>query len=68
MVKVQNISGGPLVCSLNSGDTLRLDNRSFTTIKDNEITTYLRNIEKKGYVKITNVTKGKNDDTTVINK
>ena len=64
MVKILNISGGTLVCSLSSGETLRFNNREFTQVKEGEITPYLRNIEKKGYVKFIEVADKKDTSTS----
>ena len=51
--KLTNISGGQLVCDLAvAGKTLRLNNRRNTTIKDNEITQHIENLESKGLILI----------------
>ena len=48
--KLTNISGGQIVCDLASGETLRLDNKQSTTIKDSDITEHIRVLEKRGYM------------------
>lgn len=55
MLKITNISVGQLVCTLADGSTLRLTQHESSTIKDEQTTPYLENIEKKGYIKIAKV-------------
>lgn len=66
--KVTNNSGGQLVCDLAvEGKTLRLNNKQHTTIKDNEITQHLKNLESKGLILIeivSNETKSTKKRTT----
>lgn len=46
--KLTNISGGQIVCDLAvEGKTLRLNNRQSKTIKDNEITSHIKNLVVK---------------------
>lgn len=54
---ITNVSGGQLVCSLKDPKkTLRLDNKeSSDLINDKEITPYLENLSKKGYIKMKKV-------------
>lgn len=51
---ITNVSGGQLVCSLKDPKkTLRLDNKEASNpIDDKEITPYLENLVKKGYIKM----------------
>lgn len=58
MYRVTNIFGGQLVCTLASGETLRLDNKQFATIKDTDKTDYLNTIERKGYIKCVHIEEG----------
>ena len=47
--KLTNISGGQIVCDLAiEGKTLRLDNKQSKTIKDTEITSYIRKLVTAG--------------------
>lgn len=66
--RVTNVSGGQLVCDLAvEGKTLRLNNKQDTTIKDNEITQHLKNLESKGLILIeivSNETKSTKKRTT----
>lgn len=55
MIKIQNCMGGQLVCSLLDGSTLRLDPKESETVANTKITPYLKHIEAKGYVKITEI-------------
>lgn len=55
MYRVLNISGGQLVCTLASGNTLRLDDRKYQEIKDTDMTDYLKHIESLGLVKCTKI-------------
>lgn len=56
MYHVTNISGGQLVCTLADGKTtLRLDNKKSEDVSDNNMTSYLRSIEKKKLVKIVQI-------------
>ena len=46
--KLTNISGGQIVCDLAvQGKTLRLNNKQSKTIKDNEITSHIKNLVEK---------------------
>ena len=63
MYQVTNISGGQLVCTLASGDTLRLDNKEQTTIKNSDLTEYLKRIEIKGLIVCTKVEESANTPT-----
>lgn len=56
MITLINRIGGQLVCDLNSGETLRLNNKESATIKDSEITGYLECLIQKGLV-VSNVVK-----------
>jgi hypothetical protein len=56
MVQVTNISGGQIVCDLKSGATLRINNKQSQTINDNEVTDYLKTLEKKGLMKFKTLT------------
>ena len=51
-MKVTNISGGLLVCTLANGKTLRLDNKKSTDLPDSAITPYLEGLSKRGYVRM----------------
>lgn len=55
MVKVTNISTGQIVCDLKGGNTLRLDKRKSTTIREDEITSHIENLIKKGHLLSENV-------------
>lgn len=55
MYRVLNISGGQLVCTLASGNTMRLDDRKYQEIKDTDMTDYLKHIESLGLVKCTKI-------------
>lgn len=55
MYRVLNIFGGQLVCTLASGDTLRIDDRKYQEIKDTDMTDYLKHIESLGLVKCTKI-------------
>ena len=59
MIKLTNVSGGQIVCDLKSGETLRLNNRQETTIKDSDMTKYLQNLNKQGIVVAKNITDSK---------
>lgn len=51
--KLTNISGGQIVCDLAvKGKTLRLNNKKTKTIKENEITQHIRNLESKRLILI----------------
>ena len=55
MYKITNISGGQLVCTLASGDTLRLDCNQSKDVADKEVTPYLQNVANKGIVLLAHV-------------
>lgn len=48
--KLTNISGGQIVCDLNKGKTLRLNNKQSETIKDTEMTPHISNLIAKGLI------------------
>ena len=49
--KLTNNSGSQIVCDLAvKGKTLRLNNKQSKTIKDNEITSHIKNLVKKGLI------------------
>lgn len=50
MITLINRTGGQLVCTLNSGETLRLDNKQSANIKDSDVTSHIENLNKKGLV------------------
>lgn len=50
MITLTNRIGGQLVCTLNDGSTLRVDNNKEIPIMDNQVTSYLKNLEKLGLV------------------
>lgn len=52
MIQLTNISGGQIVCDLKSGATLRINNKQSQTINDNEVTEYLKTLEKKSLIKL----------------
>lgn len=55
MYRVLNLSGGQLVCTLASGETLRVDDRKTKEVKDTDMTEYLEHLESIGYVKCTKI-------------
>lgn len=46
MIKVTNISGGQFVCTLASGETLRLDNNASVIIDEKDLTSGMSNAER----------------------
>lgn len=49
--RLTNISGGQIVCDLAvQGKTLRLNNKQSKTIKNNEITSHIKNLVEKGLI------------------
>ena len=50
LITLTNKTGGQLVCSLNSGNTLRLNNKQSTTVKDTEVTQHIETLVSKGLV------------------
>ena len=50
LITLTNKTGGQLVCSLKSGNTLRLNNKQSTTVKDTEVTQHLETLVSKGLV------------------
>lgn len=53
MKKVLNISGGQIVYSLPSGQTLRLNDREEMSVSVSDMEGYLTTIEGKGLIKVT---------------
>lgn len=52
MTEITNISGGLIVCDLENGETLRLNNKVTVALNDGDITKYLENLSRKGKVRI----------------
>jgi hypothetical protein len=46
VIKVTNISGGQFVCTLASGETLRLDNNASVIIDEKDLTSGMSNAER----------------------
>ena len=46
IIKVTNISGGQFVCTLASGETLRLDNNASVTLDEKDLTSGMSNAER----------------------
>ena len=46
MIKVTNISGGQFVCTLASGETLRLDNNASVIIDEKDLNSGMSNAER----------------------
>lgn len=63
MVTLTNISSGPIVCDLKSGDTLRLNVRQSKKVPKTEITKHIENLVIKGLM--TSVDVVSNPNTTV---
>ncbi len=55
MYKLLNLSGGQLVCTLNSGKTLRVDDRKTEEISDEDRVGYIEHLESEGLVKCTKI-------------
>lgn len=68
MYRVLNISGGQIVCTLASGETLRLNDRKHTEIKDTDMTDYLKHIESLGLIKCTKIVVEEEVSNTTPNK
>lgn len=52
MYEVKNISDILIVCTLADGSTLRLGLGETKQVRNKDMTDYLFNIEKKGFIKI----------------
>lgn len=64
MYRVQNILGGQIVCTLASGETLRLSDREYQEVKNTDMTDYLKHIESLGLVKCTKIVEEETETPT----
>ena len=52
MYKITNLLNGQIVCSLSDNSTLRICGGESIRIKEELVNSYLKTIEKKGYVQL----------------
>ena len=69
LISLKNISGGLLVCDLNTkGKTLRLNNRQSESYQDTEITPHIENLVSKGLLIKEEVKTKKSTDKKAVQK